>query len=48
MAKDSLLSDYFLLSECPLLNACFHAVSCYKRMHLTSTYGSCLMICKNI
>ena len=35
-----LLSDYFLLGACPLLSAYFLAVSCYKRMRLTtSTYG---------
>ena len=36
-----LLSDYFLLSACLLLSAYFLAVSCYKRMHLTtSAYGN--------
>ena len=35
-----LLSDYFLLSACLLLSAYFLAVSCYKRMCLTtSAYG---------
>ena len=35
-----LLSDYFLLSACPLLSTNFLAVSCYKRMCLTiSAYG---------
>ena len=35
-----LLGDYFLLSTCPLLSAYFLAVSCYKRMRLTtSAYG---------
>ena len=32
-----LLSDYFLLSACLLLSAYFPAVSCYKRMRLTTT-----------
>ena len=36
-----LLSDYFLLSACPLLSTYFLAVSCYKRMCLTtSAYGN--------
>ena len=35
-----LLSNYFLLSACPLLNAYFFAVSCYKCMCLkTSAYN---------
>ena len=39
--SNHLLSDYFLLSTCPLLNACFLAVSCYKLMCLTtSAYGT--------
>ena len=38
--SNHLLSDYFLLSACPLLSAYFLAVSCYKRMRLTtSAYG---------
>ena len=39
-----LLSDYFLLSTCPLLSAYFLAVSCYKCMCLTtSAYGICVL-----
>ena len=35
-----LLSDYFLLSACPLLSAYFLFVSCYKHTRLTtSAYG---------
>ena len=39
--SNHLLSDYFLSSTCPLLSAYFLAVSCYKRMRLTtSAYGT--------